>query len=271
MHASISELEKIIEATSSLGSLPINILYRIVFCSFVKAGLSLFNATGAQKAELEGIIKTIPLTFKGSLEGKLYLNALRFVRSINLSLWKTNKPVIPEEANIHFILSFLRKNVGKVGGVILLDCASIPEMVTIAGKFAHRGRNIVVYSAIFANPIGTTSFLTEQLTYLGRESTLKYYAQLLKEELKASFSVKKSSIDLVVHRRGINVSDFLNSLNMQEIFEQINFFVKRNSVLVTSDHGYDLVADEHGLYITHGYKSECPLNFSRIALFLVID
>jgi len=271
MQSFLSELERIIEATSSLGSLPISILHKIVFCSFAKAGLSLFNVTDAQKAELEILIKTIPPTFKGLLEGKLYLNALKFLRSINLFLWKTRKPIIPEEANIHFILNFLRKNVGKVGGVIMLDCASIPEMVTMAGKFAHSNRNVVVYNMIFANPIGTTKFLTEQLTYLGRESTLKYYAQLLKEELKAAFYIKKSSIDLVVHKQGVSLSDFLNSLNMQEIFEQINHFVKRNSVLITSDHGYDLVADEHGLYITHGYRKESPLNFSRIALFLVID
>ncbi|MEM1757705.1 MAG: hypothetical protein QW770_06730, partial [Candidatus Bathyarchaeia archaeon] len=116
MQSFLSELERIIEATSSLGSLPISILHKIVFCSFAKAGLSLFNVTDAQKAELEILIKTIPPTFKGLLEGKLYLNALKFLRSINLSLWKTRKPIIPEEANIHFILNFLRKNVGKVGG-----------------------------------------------------------------------------------------------------------------------------------------------------------
>ncbi|MCR8433829.1 MAG: hypothetical protein NDP24_06340 [Crenarchaeota archaeon] len=271
MSSFINELERIIKVVSTLGSLPINIFHKIVFCSFAKAGLSLFNATDAQKAELESLIEAIPPVFRGLLKGELYLSALKFTRSINLLLWEAKKLIIPEEANIHFILDFLRKNVGKVGGVIVLDCASIPEMVTIAGKFAHTNRNVVIYSRIFANPIGVTRFLTEQLTHLGREPALKRYAQLLKEELEASFSIKKSLIDLVVHEHGVSVSDFLNSLNMQEIIEQINHFMKQSSILITSDHGYDLVANEHGLYITHGYKRKCPLNFSRIALFLVID
>jgi hypothetical protein len=94
---------------------------------------------------------------------------------------------------------------------------------------------------------------------------------LLKETLKAKFYIKSSTIDLITHQEGVTIDNFLTSLNMQNIFDQINHFTKQNSVLITSDHGYDLVADEHGLYITHGYKKECPLNFSKIALFMVVD
>jgi len=155
--------------------------------------------------------------------------------------------------------------------VIVLDCGSIPEISTIAGRFAYLNRNATIYDRVFVNPIGTTRFLTEQLASFGRETALKYYAKLLKEELGAKFDIKISTTDLIVHQYGVTVSSFLNSLDIKKIFEQMNYFARQNSILITADHGYDLVADEHELYITHGYKKECPLNFSRIALFLVID
>jgi hypothetical protein len=271
MYNSIRSLEAIIKSTSSLGSLSTDLLHKILFCSFAKAGLSLFGAANNQKAELEKLAKAIPAPYQGLLGGRLYLGALKFIRSLNDFLSKGNRAVILEEANLQFVLSFLRERVGKVGGVVVLDCGSIPELSAIASKFIYFNRNVTVYDRVFVNPIGMTRFLTEQLIYFDRETALKYYAELLKNELEAKFSVKISTIDLVVHQRGVTVSDFLSSLDMGRIFEQINRLAKRDSVLVTADHGYDLVADEHGLFVTHGYKEKCPLNFSRIALFLVID
>jgi len=271
MYNSISGLETIVRSVSNLGALPTALLHKIVFCSFAKAGLSLFNATNRQRIELENIVKTIPASYQGLLSGKLYLSALKFICSLKDFLEETRRTVILEEANLQFILDFLKEKIGKVGGVIVLDCGSIPELSTIAGKFAYLNRNVTIYDKVFVNPIGTTKFLTEQLAYFGRETMLKYYAELLKEKLGAKFGVKISTTDLVVHQYGIDVGRFLNSLDIKKIFEQINHFVKQDSILVTADHGYDLVADEYGLYITHGYKRKCPLNFSRIALFLIID
>jgi hypothetical protein len=271
MYNFIGDLDTIIKSISDLGVLPINLLHKIVFCSFAKAGLSLFDATNSQRIELENLVKTIPASYQGLLSGKLYLSALKFIRSLKDFLEETRRTVILEEANLQFILDFLREKVGKVGGVIVLDCGSIPELSTVAGKFAYLNRNVTIYDKVFVNPIGVTKFLTEQLAYFGRETVLKYYAGLLEKELGAKFNIKISTIDLMVHQYGVTVERFLNSLDIKKIFDQINHFVKQDSILVTADHGYDLAADEHGLYITHGYKKKCPLNFSRIALFLIID
>jgi hypothetical protein len=271
MYNPVGGLETIIKLISNLGILPVHLIHKIVFCSFAKAGLSLFNATNSQKAELENLAKTIPASYQGLLSGKLYLSTLKFIRSLKDFLEEARRPVILEEASIQFILDFLKEKVGKVGGVIVLDCGSVPELSTIAGKFAYLNRNVTIYDKVFVNPVGTTKFLTEQLTYFGREAVLKYYAELLKEELGAKFDIKISTTDLIVHQHGVTIDRFLNSLDIEKIFEQMNHFVKQDSILVTADHGYDLVADEHGLYITHGYKRKCPLNFSRIALFLIID
>jgi hypothetical protein len=271
MSNSIGGLETMIKLLSDLGVLPVSLLHKIGFCSFAKAGLSLFDPTDSQKRDLEKLIKMIPASYQGLLSGKLYLNALKFIRSLKEFLEGTRRPVILEEANIQFILDFLKEKVGKVGGVIVLDCGSIPELSAIAGKLAYLNRNVTIYDKFFINPVGTTKFLTEQLAYLGRETALKYYAEMLKKELGAKFDIKISTTDLIVHQYGVTIDKFLDSLDIEKIYEQMYHYVKQDSILVTADHGYDLVADEHGLYITHGYKRKCPLNFSRIALFLIID
>jgi len=266
-----SVLEAIVKTASTIGNLPAEIFYRIIFCSFIKAGLSIYGAQKEQEIEVENLIKTIATPYRGLVNGKLYLNALRFMKAFNAFIKDSKQAVILKEANLQHIIQFLENKVGEVDTIFILDCASIPEIITIASKFSASRHNIAIFEEVFINPIGITRFLTEQLETFSRESCLIQYAKLLKERLKASFYTKSSTVDLVTHQKGFTINDFLKSIEVQKLFDQINHFAKQNSVLVTSDHGYDVVADEHGLYITHGYKKECPLNFSRIALFLVID
>jgi hypothetical protein len=264
------ELETMIKTASTMGNLPTETFHKIIFCSFLKAGLSVYGASKEQEIEVDNLVKTIA-AYRGLINGKLYLSALRFIKSFNEFLHNSKQAVILKEANLQHIMQFLENKVGKVDTVFVLDCASIPEIITIASKFSALKRNITIFEEVFINPIGITRFLTGQLESFNIESYLRQYAQLLKERLKANFFVKSSTIDLTTHQYGFTLDSFLKSIEMQKLFDQINHFAKQNSVLVTSDHGYDIVADEHGLYIIHGYKKKCPLNFSKMALFLVID
>jgi hypothetical protein len=264
-------LEEVVKAASSVGNLSADTLHKIIFCSFIKAGLSIYGISRAQEVEVENLMRTITAPYRGLINGKLYLSALRYIRNFNKILHENRQAVILKEANLHYILQFLESKVGKVGAVLVFDCASIPEFVTIASKFSTLRRNVTIFEEVFVNPLGVTRFLTGQLESFDREASLRQYAQLLKERLKANFFVKNSTIDLIAHQRGLTLDSFLKSIEMQRLFDQLNRFVRQGSVLVTSDHGYDVVADEYGLYITHGHKKECPLSFSRLALFLVID
>lgn len=266
-----SELEALVKTASTLGNLPVETFHRIIFCSFIKAGLSIYGVQKEQEMEIENLIKTIAAPYRGLVNGRLYLNALRFLKTFNAFLKDSEQAVILKEANLHYILQFLENKVGKVDMIFVLDCASIPEIITIASKFSALRRNTTIYEEVFINPVGVTRFLTGQLETFNRESYLVQYAKLLKERLNASLYTKSSTVDLVTHQHGYTLDGFLKSIEMQKLFDHINHFAKQNSVLITSDHGYDIVADEHGLYITHGYKKKCPLNFSRIALFLVVD
>ncbi|MEM1666520.1 MAG: hypothetical protein QXW12_04165 [Nitrososphaerota archaeon] len=266
-----SELEAIVKTASTLSNMPVEVFHRIIFCSFIKAGLSIYGAQKEQEIELENLIKTVAAPYRGLVNGKLYLSALRFVKTFNTLLKNSKRATILKEADLQYILKFLENKIGKVDTVFVLDCASIPEIIAIASKFSASRRNTTFYEEVFINPVGITRFLTGQLESFNRESYLVQYAKLLKERLNANFFTKISKVDLITHQHGYTLDGFLKSIEMQKLFDHISHFAKQSSVLITSDHGYDVVADEHGLYITHGYKKECPLNFSRIALFLVID
>ncbi|MGB9841560.1 MAG: hypothetical protein ACPLKZ_02420 [Candidatus Bathyarchaeales archaeon] len=271
MYTSIGELESIIETLAATGNLPTETLHRITLASFIKAGISLYGSQKETEKDIHALLQSIPAAYRGLANGKLYLNCLNYVKSFNNFLQKPDHSILLKEANIQYMLDFLKSSVGKVGGIIVLDCGSIPELITFAGKLTALNHNATIYDKAFINPTGVTAFVTGQMGSLGREAYLREYAKQLKDTLSAKFFIKSSTIDLTAHQQGITIENFLQSLQIQKIFDQIHRFARQDHILITSDHGYDVIADEHGLYITHGYKEKCPLNFSKIALFLVID
>ena len=125
-------LDEIINLLTGIGSLPTNILHRIVFCSVLKAGLSFQQAKTQHIMELNKLMHTIPASYRGLVTGKLYLQALRLVKEFKKIIKNRCRPVLLKEANLQYIQNSLRRSLGKVDKVAVLDCASIPEIVTFA-------------------------------------------------------------------------------------------------------------------------------------------
>ncbi len=263
------KFESMIVKAESLKNLSLETLYMAVFYSLVKAGLSISGVK--EPEELKRIETGIPQPYRSVARTTLYLQALDLVRSLNSILKDKGRAVILEEANLQYIIDSLKIKVGKVDKVLVLDCASVPEFMAIAIKLRGQKRSINVLEEVFVNPIGVTRFLTGQLKAFGTEGRLENYAKLLKERLGASSYDKISTVDLVVHAHGFALEEFLRVMTdrISKVFDKIERPARLGSALVTSDHGYDVIADEHGLYITHG-KEGNVLNFSRIALFMAV-
>jgi len=68
--------------------------------------------------------------------------------------------------------------------IFVLDCASIPEIITIASKFSALRRNTTIYEEVFINPIGVTRFLTGQLETFNRESYITNGGKVTAEDIK---------------------------------------------------------------------------------------
>jgi len=267
----ISGLDNIITCLSEIGNLPTTMIHRVAFCSLLRAGLSLYDSKEHYDEEFTKVLQSVPSPYRGLVYGGLYLSALDYLKSFNRILKDARNAILLKEASLHHVLDFVKSRVGKVGSIMVLDCGSIPEFITLASKLKALRYPSLIFSDVFLNPIGVTRFLTQQLKSFGQEDILQGYAELLKRTLNANFCVKSSVIDLTVHAHGITVEEFLKSIDINELFNRVKFFASQSSVLITSDHGYDVVADEQGLYVTHGYRGPCPLNFSKMALFLVID
>ena len=261
-------LEDIVNLLAEMGNIPTETLHKIVFCSILKAGLSLYSARMQHLSELNNLLRSIPLSYRGLVTGRLYLKALKLVKDFEKIIKDRRRAPLLKEANLQHIQGFLKRNLGKVDKVAVLDCASVPEIATFAAKFKSLNRHPTILAEIFINPLGATRFLTQQLKMFNQKTALSGYAQLLKQTLNAKQCYKTPIIDLTVHKNGVSISRFLNSLNVQAIFEKIKDLTGLDSILITHDHGYDIAADNHGLYVIHGYKGECPINFSKMALFL---
>jgi len=264
-------LEEIINILAEIRYLPTNTLHKIIFCSILRAGLSLYPAKTQHISELNRLIQTIPISYRGFVTGKLYLKALKLIKEFKRTVEDRYRATLLKEANLQYIQDYLKRNLGKVDKVAVLDCASIPEIVTFATKFKSLNRHPTILAETFINPIGVTRFLTQQLKIFNQRTALSGYAQLLKETLNAEQSYKTPLIDLTVHKHGVSLEEFLKSLKIQTLFKTIKDLTGLDSILITHDHGYDIAANDHGLYIIHGYKGECPINFSKIALFLAIS
>lgn len=160
----------------------------------------------------------------------------------------------------------------KIDKVVVLDCASLPEFLSIAIKAYASARDMIFLNKVFVNPIGMTSYLTSQLQQIGHPMLLRRYAEVLANILNANCSIKDSSIDWVVHTHGFtDLDNFLSSFPIKDIYNLIhNELVKGKRIMVTSDHGYDIIECNNDLCITHGIKYPCPLNFSKLALFLIL-
>jgi len=267
----IGSLDKMITSLSEIGNLPTPVIHRMALCSLLRAGLSLYDSKERHEEEFAKVLQSVPSPYRGLVYGGLYLSALDYLKSFNRILTNAKNAILLKEASLYYILDFVKSRVGKVGSIMVFDCASIPEFVTLASKLKALRHPSLIFSDVFLNPIGITRFLTQQLKSFGQEDVLQGYAELLRQTLNANFCVKSSVIDLTVHAHGITVEEFLKLININELFNRVKFFASQKSVLITSDHGYDVVADEQGLYVTHGYRGPCPLNLSKMALFLVVD
>ena len=64
------------------------------------------------------------------------------------------------------------------------------------------------------------------------------------------------------------LNELLDSINVEKIIKDIQKL--EGTILVTTDHGYDVGISKEGyLYVEHGIKDPL-LNFSKIAPFLII-
>ena len=270
----IKSLEELTDSFSKVAEyLSEDELYRLIFATLLRAGLALEGILENFEDTATKILEPLPPIYRSFASGKQYRVFLRFLNEMGGFLKGSGSSAM-EEGDISKIIELLKKQVGKVSGVIVSDCLSLPEFLTLSAKLKTEGFVPCFGERFLVNPLGVTRFVTGQLPYLDAEGFLREYARLLAKGLKAQSWVKESRVDYIVHTQGYTEPEnFVKSMPIGEIVTEVRNKLKKGSVLVTSDHGYDLFADVEGLKIAHGAREQGYqiFSFSKVGLFLLIS
>jgi predicted transcriptional regulator len=193
--------------------------------------------------------------------------------TIVLELQKTldsKKPILVENANIPTIAREVRKLFRKIDYVMVYDCMSLNEFILVSAASRSQGFRTILPNLIFVNPIGLTRYVTQQLPGLDYRSVLREYARMLAERLRAKGYYKSAYIDFKVHEYGsMGIEEFLEKINITRIINEITNLASNGIVLITADHGYDIIYDPDSkyIYVLHGYKERVKGNHAPLLLF----
>jgi len=252
----------------------LNTIYKATMYALAYTALARSGTSHELLKPLEG---GIPISLVAVAKGRLYYSFLELLDLLDMLL-SSKRPVIVEgEANLQFIIDWLRREVMSVDYVMVYDCMSLVEFLAISAYLHFKEVQSVFLSKAFLNPVGLTKFVTQQLHDMDRYEALREVARLIAESLKGIGYYKSSYLDRKVHKYGLlGIEKFVEIVNIDEMAEEILSQAIRGKLLVGTDHGYDLVmSKEDGyIYITHGfkprdmYKVTPLLLLSRLALFM---
>jgi|GEM_PF-3220963 hypothetical protein len=251
------ELSEIID--QSFPNAEIGEIYRLVFATFLRAGF------GIQESEKVLLLKTsIPdlTTIYERILFDPFFEGVRVARKLLGAL-----EVKVEYSDLEFVIKQLKKKIDGVDSVYVIDCFSPIEVITILTGLKKKKLNATIPNIYFVNIGGVTSYLTKQL---GEFGTIKKFSELLSERFNATYNDKLSYFDRLVHASSfIHVRDFIQAVPIEKIFEKVlQLTTKYGSILLTSDHGYNVIERSNVLYVTHP-SEEGTLKFSKYALYLI--
>jgi len=170
-----------------------------------------------------------------------------------------------EHSDIRNVINELKKSVKNVDVTFVIDCFSPIEFLTYLTKLRSDGFQSKLLEIYFTNIGGVTRYLTAQAG-----GTIRGFSEYLAEFLGAKVHDECSYFDRLVHT-SILIDDFLRSIPHESIYSRIvKYLDSYESILITSDHGYDVVSSDGLLYVTHPSPPEgSMLKFSNIAMYLV--
>jgi len=170
-----------------------------------------------------------------------------------------------EHSDIDNVIKKLKRRMKGIDVTFVIDCFSPIELLTYLTKLRFDGFQSKLLDIYFTNIGEVTRFLTAQAG-----GTIRGFSEHLAEFLNAKVHDKYSYFDKLVHT-SILIDDFLRSIPHEDIYSRIvKFLNSYESILITSDHGYDVVNADGLLYVTHPSPSKGSiLKFSNIAMYLV--
>lgn len=178
--------------------------------------------------------------------------------------------VTVNEASIEKMVREVKAAFQDIEYVMVYDCMSLVEFLVVAASMRFNGLESVIPDMVFVNPVGLTRYVTYQLPSLDYKAVLREFAHMLARELGAHGYHKSAYIDLKVHEYGfLGVEEYVSRIDIRRKVEEVLDRASSKAVLVTADHGYDIVydTDDDYLYVTHGFREPLKQNHYPLLLF----
>ena len=248
----IEEVERLVEIVTEIGIDDLSNLHATYLITFLRTKCE--NGNLCRIAESSLSYKDRVVVLNPFFEGVKI--ASRILDKLELNI---------EHSDIKSVMSRLKRRVKSVGVIFVVDCFSPIELLTYLTKLRFDGFQSKLLDIYFTNIGEVTRFLTAQAG-----GTIRGFSEHLAEFLNAKVHDKYSYFDKLVHT-SILIDDFLRSIPHEDIYSRIvKFLNSYESILITSDHGYDVVNADGLLYVTHPSPSKGSiLKFSNIAMYLV--
>ncbi len=275
IYETVSQLQSMVEEL--LEGFSLENTYKATLYSALRASI---KARGLDYSLTKPLEQSIPSPLSALVKRRMVGRFSYLVRLLDRMLCGL-RPVIVDEGSVRQVVSRLKESIHKVDYVVVYDCMSLIEFIVLSAYLKKCGLDTAFLDIVFINPLGLTKYVTQQLPVMEYRAVLREFAHMLAEQLGGRGYSKSAYIDLRVHEYGfLGVSEFIGKLDIKRIASEVFENALKGRVLVTSDHGYDVVVDEENwyLYIVHGHelpisgftrKSILPL--SRFSFFIEVS
>jgi len=250
-------------------------MYITALSSFIYAGLAKNDLLSfREKLLVNQLLTNIPSPVRVDVRcGQLYELAFKIINVIDRIIFDEKTiELIEGKADLSHVLKILSKELGSIQYVVLYDCLSVPELLTIASYLRTEGYQTIFPQLYILNPLGLTRFITKQV--LVTEATMEDVLKTIMSSLKAIKGSLIREIDKKLHDYGFDLREFIRNVDIEKVVSKCKSYAEEGSTLVMSDHGYDIFYDPRGFYVSHGgifmhQEPQTILNFSKIAPIMI--
>jgi len=265
------------ERLSALGEiLSLQQMYIAVISSFLYAGLARRRLLSSHGQFLRAqLLENLPPPVRAMItHGQLYELALSIIKAVDKVISdKKAIELVEGKADMEYVLKTLSQELGSIEYVVLYDCLSIPESITMASFLQVKNFEITFPSIHLLNPIGLTRFITKQVSVT--KATMWDVLRVIIRSLRAKGGTLIQEVDQKVHSYGFDLGEFSKNVDIKKVIYVCEQYAKKGSTLIMSDHGYDILYDVGGFYVSHGLASvyenrRTVLNFSKISPIMMV-
>jgi hypothetical protein len=246
------------------------LIYNVAFAAFLEAVLNRKGKYEKYRTVLESIKAKIGIQSARVAVERLSVPAIDVIDAISSCI---QRATIDQEASLRHVCEEASKRYkNRTNHVLVIDAFSAIEFASLLVTARRNGLATDLSDQLFVNPIGMTSFVQNQV----ERSRLQDYAANLAKAVDASGHSVCPLPDRALHHQIGDVVSFVEEENntfmpawrkIQEIFKQST--LSPLTVLITTDHGYDIYEEEDILYVGHGRGGLADL--SRVSFFALVS